>query len=141
MADDMKRFGRRIQNIRGKVQQAMALAVLRGGTVIELRAKEILREKGHIRTGTLYRGITTQLGQVSKTQATALIGASPFYASNVEELPKGTRIPRHLTKSGRIVNRGEGGGYLFPAAHEKLAEAIRAAGDVLERAMAEGGRE
>jgi len=108
--------------------------------VIGLRAKEIVRQKGHIRTGTLFRGITTQLGRVTRNEATALIGASPEYASNVEELPVGPRVPRRVTKSGNIVNRGEGGGYLFPAAHEKLAAAIRAAGDEIENAMAAGAR-
>ena len=136
----MARFGKRIAKIHDKVSQSLARGVLRGGTVIGLRAKEIVRQKGHIRTGTLFRGITTQLGRVTRNEATALIGASPEYASNVEELPVGPRVPRRVTKSGNIVNRGEGGGYLFPAAHEKLAAAIRAAGDEIENAMAAGAR-
>lgn len=140
MPDDLKKFGKRVERIRGKIQQGMAIAVLRGGTIIELRAKEILQEKGHVRTGNLRRGITTQLGQVTKDSATALVGASPDYASNVEELPVGPRIPRRVTAGGNIVNRGEGGGYLFVAAEEKLAAAIAEAGRSLEQSMKQGAR-
>ena len=120
MAQSLKRFRGNVENIKGRIERAGAIAVLRGAQPIVHRAKEILIENRHFITGTLHRSINAQLGEVSKGSATALIGTHVVYGKYVEALPDG--------------------GFLFRAAEERLAEALRVAGDTLERELKAGAK-
>lgn len=115
MADSLKRFRGRLENIKDHVAKAAAAAVLRGGTVIQLRAKEILIENRHYVTGTLHRSVTVQLGTVSRFHASALIGTHVHYGKYIEAL--------------------DDGGFLFRAAEERLAQALQVAGQSLDEAI------
>lgn len=130
--NDWGTFIKRLEKMQTEVERDMAIAVVKAGTVIELRAKEILTEKGHVVTGTLRRSVNTQLGQVTSKSADAIVGTSVIYAKSVEELPVG---PRRVKP-----NRGEGGGFLAPAVTQRIAAAIRVAGDFMERALRKGAR-
>lgn len=130
--NDWKSFIKRIEKMQTQVQRDLATAVVKSGTVIELRAKEILTEKGHVVTGNLRRSVNTQLGLVTKKSADAIVGASAVYARRVEELPEG---PRRANP-----NRGVGGGFLAPAVTQRLAQAIKVAAEFMERALRKGAK-
>lgn len=144
MGESFGRFARRVENIKGATQKDLARAALLGGVEIERGAKELVVKKGHVRTGTLLRNITTQLGRVTITSAEALVGVSVVYGRAVENLPAtGRRAPTSYYYRGRLVKvpgRGEGGGYLFPAAEERLPRAVQIAAQVLSEAIARGAK-
>ncbi len=113
--DTPQRFRGRVENIKNELIKAVAIAALRGGTVIQLRAKEILIQNRHYITGTLHRSITVQLIEANKNGAVVAIGTAVIY--------------------GKYVERLDDGGFLFRAAEEKLAEALRVAGASLDEAI------
>jgi len=120
VADSLPRFRGRVEKIKSNIARAAAVAALRGGTVIQLRAKEILIQNRHYITGTLHRSITVSLIEVNKYGAAVAIGTQVIY--------------------GKYVERLDDGGYLFRAAEEKLAEALRVAGASLDQAIKAGAK-
>lgn len=120
MADSLPRFRGRVEKIKDFLARSAAIAVLRGATVIQLRAKELLIILRHYKTGTLHRSITVSLIEVNRYGAAAAIGTQVTY--------------------GKYVERLDDGGYLFRAAEEKLAEALRVAGASLDQAIKAGAK-
>ena len=120
MADTLPRFRGRVEKIKNNIARAAAIAALRGGTVIQLRAKEILIINRHYITGTLHRSVTVQLIEVNRFGAAVAIGTQVIY--------------------GKYVERLDDGGFLFRAAEEKLAEALRVAGASLDEAIKAGAK-
>lgn len=118
--DTLKQFRGRVENIKSAIIREVAIAALRGGTVIQLRAKELLIILRHYKTGTLHRSITVQLIEVTRNGAKVAIGTLVTYGKYVEAL--------------------DDGGFLFRAAEERLALAIRVAGESLDRAIKAGAK-
>lgn len=99
----------------------VARALLNGCQIIEARAKEILTEKGHVRTGTLRRSINSQV-RLRAGRLEGEVGSFVHYAPYVEALPPDGRPPSIGPRGGEDPGRGKGGGYLNPAAEEKFGE-------------------
>lgn len=84
------------------IQSNLGRVTLNGAQIVEARAKEIIKEKGHVITGTLGRSINSQLEEVTYSVARANIGTFVEYGPAIENLPDG--------------------GFLFPALEETAAE-------------------
>jgi hypothetical protein len=88
------------------VQSSVGRSLFRGGLLVQARAKEIITEKGHVKTGNLRRSINTQLTRSGPggDRISAEVGTFVEYAPNVEALPDG--------------------GYLFPASEEAFPQVV-----------------
>ena len=96
--------------------------MVQAGRIIEARSKEIITEKNHIVTGTLRRTMNTQLIPVRKGLLEVEVGNPMVYAPSVEALPDtGGRAPAIGPRGGKLPGRGQGGGFLNPAAVQTFA--------------------
>jgi len=95
---------RKFQDLGPEWRKEIAKALFRGGVIIQRRAQEILREKGHIVTGNLFNNIRTSEVEGDGIDMAVNIGSDVSYAIYVELLPDG--------------------GYLVPAFREKAPEVV-----------------
>jgi hypothetical protein len=128
-ADDPKEFAKLVEaqakaidRLLVDLQNEGKRKMVQAGRIIEARSKEIITEKNHIVTGTLRRTMNTQLLSGRKGLIEVEVGNPMVYAPAVEALPNtGGRAPSVGPRGGKIPGRGQGGGFLNPAAVQTFA--------------------
>jgi len=83
------------------VRLASMKAMKRGTLLVAKRAKELLTEKNHVKTGNLRRNIKTKVGWANLYELIGVIGTDVPYAPYVEALPDGGFLYQAARESGR----------------------------------------
>lgn len=104
-AAQMREIGRRNEEMIKLFNDRNGPAMLRAGSVIANRAKEILTENGHIVTGTLRRSITTGITRKTRFYIVAEVGTFVEYAPYVEALPDGGYLNRAFQEKIRAAQQ------------------------------------
>ena len=85
-------------------------AMKRSASIVEKKAKEIITDKGHVKTGNLRRNIKSKAGYKGMFVIEGVIGTDVPYAPYIESLPDGGFLYPALMSSGRealIYLKGE----------------------------------
>ena len=87
------------------LKKAALVAMDQASASVARRAKEILVEKKHIRTGNLRRSITSKAKLDKDTKIIGIIGTDVHYAPYVEALPDGGYLYEALREEGKKALR------------------------------------
>jgi hypothetical protein len=93
-----------IDRIEQQEEAQAGRALVRAGNLVDARAKEILTEKGHVKTGTLRRSLQTTEPQKS-TDGLMFVesGSDVFYSIFVELLPDGGYLYQALREMREAI--------------------------------------
>ncbi len=112
--------GLNFQGLKGRAKTLGKIALRSGGMVVANRAKEIITEKGLIKTGTMKRSIHAEPVETKSGDMFVLIG------TNIQDPP----YPHYLEFGTKRMSPKP---FLRPALDETKGEALKEVGEALKR--------